>query len=167
MVFALPKGLWLDLAIFVAMHLQGNRLFAASGVVLSIGLIASAVGVVKEQWVALRFGIGDELEVFAMGLLLPIFVIGFIGSSISAVVVPAYVKARRDEQEETFLAETGALFQVFLVFLVALTCAISWIAMPYLASGFDVEKMQRARWVAIALAPAIAQQGRRVLPTEF
>lgn len=143
----------------VAKRLQPSRLFTASVVVLALGLLTSLVGLFKEQWVALRFGLGDELEVFTIGLTLPLFVTGLIGSSISAVVIPAYARARRDQQDDQFVAGVGALFQTFLLLLVALTCAVSWFLMPYLASGFEADKLERVRWMAMALTPIVALQG--------
>jgi putative peptidoglycan lipid II flippase len=136
--------------------MRGRKILTASAVVLAIGLIGSIIGLLKEQWIASRFGIGGEVDVFAIALTIPLFVMALIGSCVGAIVIPAYTKAIRSKEEKQLVTDIGGLFLPFLIIMTVLTCAISWYILPSLASGFDGAKLEKARLITLALGPLVA-----------
>lgn len=135
-----------------------RRLLSASVIVVVLGLIANLIGLFKEQWVAHRFGIGDAIDVFSIGLTIPVFVATLLSSAIGAVVIPGYLAARSKSKDFDFILEVLCLLSVLLFFLVIITASFGWILMPELASGFDAKKIAETKFIFLFLCPLIVIQ---------
>lgn len=135
-----------------------RKLFSASVLVVCLGLLANLVGLAKEQLVAYFFGVGDELDVFIMGLTLPMLVSGLIGSSVTTAVIPGFLAAQKNGDEARFLLEVGGLL-LFLVLLAIVGCVVAGVLlMPLLAQGFSSPKMAATISLVVALSPIILLQ---------
>lgn len=135
-----------------------RKLFSASVLVMGLGLAANLVGLAKEQLVAYFYGAGDAVDVFSIGLALPLLFSTLVASSVSAAVIPAFMAARERGEELRFLYEAALLMLAF-VLLIMVVCAVAGVAlMPYLAHGFSRQKLLTAMSVVLILSPIIVLQ---------
>ncbi len=95
-----------------------QKLLSASVLVMGLGLVVNLVGLSKELLVAYHFGIGDILDIYSIGLALPVLFSGFIGSSIGAAVIPAFMIARERGEEIKFLHEVSIMILGCVFFLI-------------------------------------------------
>lgn len=135
-----------------------RRLLSASVIVVVLGLVANLIGLFKEQWVAHRFGIGDAIDVFSIGLTIPIFVATLLSSAIGAVVIPGYLAARSKSKDFDFIIEVLCLLSALLFFSLIVTASVGWVLMPELASGFGDQKLAETKLIFLFLCPLIVIQ---------
>ena len=84
---------------FFGENMSYRKLISASVIVTGLGFLSNIVSFIKELIVANYFGIGDALDIFAMGLALPFFFSGLLGSAIGTAVVPGYVIAKNEKND--------------------------------------------------------------------
>jgi peptidoglycan biosynthesis protein MviN/MurJ (putative lipid II flippase) len=68
-----------------------KKLIGLSIIVLIINLLVSALGFIKEILVANYFGISHILDLYNLGIVIPLMFIGVISSVIVSVVTPRYI----------------------------------------------------------------------------
>lgn len=135
-----------------------RRVLTSSVVILILGVVVNISGLIKELFVAQHFGTGNQLDIFTMGLAIPLFLNALFGTAIGSVVVPAYVKSKAEHQSQAFIADVMVLTLLLSVFLTFISVGASFLVMPYMASGFDADKLQRSMEVGVLLSPLIMIQ---------
>ena len=118
---------------------MSRKLISASIIVLLIGLVTSIVGLLKEIFVAHEFGTGSDIDIFYLGLTIPIFVATLFSSAINATVIPAYLQAKAENNTTDFFISSIKLTLFFLVFLCILSSSFVYFLQPHFL-GFSVEK---------------------------
>lgn len=137
------------------LKLRKNGLVSASIIVVALGLGSSVLSLIREQWIAHRFGVGGMMDMFSIAWAGPLFAAGLIGSAINAAVIPAYLRAQKAGESSRFLVNVGALVLVVAGAFSVIASISCWVLMPYLASGFDSVKLSGTRVLAALLSPLI------------
>lgn len=135
-----------------------RKLLSASVLVMGLGLVANLVGLAKEQLVAYFYGASDTVDVFSLGLALPLLFSTLVGSSVNAAIIPAFMAARERGEDLRFLYEAGLLMMAFVLGVMALCAVAGAILMPYMAHGFSQQKLLTALTVVVVLSPIIVLQ---------
>lgn len=136
-----------------------RKLVSASAIVIGLGLLTNIVSFIKELIVVSYFGIGDTIDVFAMGFGLPLFFSTLLGSAIGTAVVPSYVMAKNKKNDSEFITEVTWLLGLILVFIVFLCFLVVYFILPLMMSGFSDTKKNLSLSVAFLLSPMIFLQG--------
>lgn len=136
-----------------------RKLVSASAIVIGLGLLSNIVGFIKELMVANYFGIGDVVDVFAMGFSLPLFFSGLCGSAIGAAVVPSYVMAKKEKKDSEFVGEISLLLGFILLLMALLCCLVAYLILPLMMEGFSESKKSLSLSVAFLLSPIVFLQG--------
>lgn len=135
-----------------------RKLLSASVLVMGLGLVANLIGLAKEQLVAYFYGAGDTIDVFSLGLALPVLFSTLVGSSVNAAIIPAFMVARERGEELCFLYEVGLLMLAFVLGVMLLCAVTGVVLMPSMADGFSQQKLLMALKVVVALSPIIVLQ---------
>lgn len=136
-----------------------RKLISASIIVTVLGLFSNIVGFIKELMIANYFGIGDAIDVFAMGFSLPLFFSGLLGSAIGTAVVPSYVMAKKEKKDSEFIVDVACLLSIILILVVLLCCLVVYYVLPLMMDGFSDSKKSLSLSVAFLLSPVIFFQG--------
>lgn len=144
---------------FFGENMSYRKLISASVIVTGLGFLSNIVSFIKELIVANYFGIGDALDIFAMGLALPFFFSGLLGSAIGTAVVPGYVIAKNEKNDSEFITEVTWLLSFILIFVVLLCCLSVFCALPFMMGEFSDSKQSLSLSVALFLSPMIFVHG--------
>ncbi|MEL6927025.1 MAG: lipid II flippase MurJ [Cyanobacteria bacterium J06600_6] len=135
-----------------------RQIFTATiivGLLTGLGKFASTG---KELVVAWRFGTGNELDAFVMAMVVPSFVVTVIAESFKAALIPTYIDVREKQgsqaAQKLFSGVTTRAVS-FLVAAAVLMAATAPLYLPFLASGFDSEKLQLTNRLLWSLCPVI------------
>lgn len=116
----------------------------------------------KELVIAWKFGTADALEAFLIAFLLPSFVISVVAASFNAALMPTYIRVKEKEGNEA----AQKLFSSFMVwglvllmFVTILMVVTAPLYLPFLASGFDKDKLDLTLHILYILAPVIVGSG--------
>ena len=71
-----------------------KKIIGLSLLVLVINLMISAIGFFRELVVASYFGISHVLDLYNLGIVIPMIFVGVISSAIVAVVTPKYINSK-------------------------------------------------------------------------
>lgn len=143
--------------------LSSNRkIFHAT---LTIALITAFVKVVtlaKELLVAYYFGRSDVLDAFVMAFALSSFAINMVAGSIEVALVPEFVHAREHQDHAIVAQLVTNVMAVFLLLLVIISLLIIVgmpFFLPYIAHGFNRDKLELTRQLTYFLIPTIILSG--------
>lgn len=139
-----------------------RKIFAAVVTVALLTALVKIVALVKESVVAWKFGTGDALDAFLIALQFPAFIINVVVAPFSTALIPTYIQVR--EQEYTKAAQkllTGAIIWgmglLGIITVVMVTSAS--LCLPWIASGFNPEKLNLTFHLLCALAPLVPVSG--------
>jgi putative peptidoglycan lipid II flippase len=142
---------------------SANHQIFSAAIVVAIGtLVVKLGGMLKELFVAWRFGTGDDLDAFLIALVIPSFLVNVIAGSFSYVLVPSYIQVR--EQEGAIAAQkllSGAsLWSFGLLLLTTLLMLITApLYLPLLTAGFHADKLRLTYHLLYAIAPMVLFSG--------
>ncbi|OKH53214.1 virulence factor MviN [Calothrix sp. HK-06] len=135
-----------------------RKIFSAAIAVGLFTALVKVVAIIKEVVVAWRFGTGNELDAFLIALTIPSFIINLVGGSLSSALIPVYIKVL----EQKGLKAAQRLFSgVTICSLGFLSIAVIFILstapmyLPWMASGFNSEKLNLTFYFLCALSPFI------------
>ncbi|AFZ32838.1 virulence factor MVIN family protein [Gloeocapsa sp. PCC 7428] len=139
-----------------------RKIFGAAITIATLTLLVKVVAVGKELVIAWRFGTGDAIDAFLIALLLPAFVINVIAGSFNAALVPTYIQV----QEQQGVKAAHQLFSGTMVWglaLLGVTTIIMVIGapiyLPWIAGGFDAEKLNLTYRLLYSIAPLVILSG--------
>jgi putative peptidoglycan lipid II flippase len=98
----------------------------------------------KEIATAACFGPGELLDAYLMALVLPIFLVNILGSTLGSAFLPTYVQVKRNDGREAAQRLFSTALTWTLIFLMALSVLLFWgapIWLSWLAKGFGPAKM--------------------------
>ncbi|MEX0880059.1 MAG: lipid II flippase MurJ [Thermoanaerobaculia bacterium] len=127
------------------------RAFLAVG---TAAVLAKAFAAGKDLFVASRYGVSEELDVFLAALLIPFFLVSVVAGSFAAVAVPAYLGALRAGGPEEGVRLVRLLAGRLLIALAAAAAILLLASGPLVtlvASGFSPEKREITRRCLVAL----------------
>lgn len=142
---------------------RGNKsvnrhIFAAAMTIGGITGLVKLVAMAKELAIAYQFGTGDVLDAFLIAYLLPAFAINVVAGSLSACLVPAYIRAKEQQGQEA----AQVLFSGFLwwgiVLLVGVSLLLAVVApyiLPWIATGFEASKLELVEELFYWLLPLL------------
>jgi putative peptidoglycan lipid II flippase len=139
-----------------------RQIFAAAAIVGLGTLFVKVITVAKELVVAWKFGINNDIDAYLIALLVPAFIINTIAGSVNAAIIPTYIQVR--EREGKKVAQkllSGAITWnlILLVIATIVTIAAAPLYLPYIASGFDADKLDLTFKLICAIAPVILLNG--------
>jgi len=135
------------------------------GAVLTVAILTAfvkLVGTVKELVIAWKFGTGDHLDAFYIGLLIPEFVLNVVAGSFNTALIPTYIRVREQEgvTASQRLFSSATLWSLGVLGIT--TCLIVGAApfyLPRLASGFSPEKLDLTFKLLCVASPIIMLTG--------
>lgn len=139
-----------------------RKIFGAAITIAVLTLLVKVVAVAKELVIAWRFGTGDAVDAFLIALLIPAFVINVIAGSFNAALIPTYIQVR----EQQGLKAAHQLFSGTMVWGLALLGITTLIMvtgaplyLPWIATGFDAQKLNLTFQLLYAIAPLVILSG--------
>lgn len=138
---------------------------AAVTVALMTGLVQVA-SVAKELVVAWKFGTGDALDAFLIAFMVPSFIINVVAGSFNAALIPTYIRVR--EQEGMTAAQrlfSGVMLWSLglLGITTLLMVAAAPLYLPWIAGGFNLEKLDLTFRLLCTIAPVVLSRGLLVI----
>ena len=135
------------------------------GAALTVAVLASLVKLVtiaQELVVAYRFGISDTLDAFWIALLVPSLLTYVIGGSLNVALIPSFIQVREREGVEAaqqLLSEvTGWSIALLGIITLVITAAAPFY-LPWIASGFNPEKLALTSRLLYLIAPIVLLGG--------
>lgn len=139
-----------------------RQIFGAAITVALMTVFVKVAAVGKELVVAWRFGTGDEIDAFLMAYIIPSFIINVVAGSFNAALIPTYIRVR--EQEGRVAAQR--LFSSVMVWSLGLLgittllmVAAAPLYLPWIARGFNPEKLNLTFRLLCIMAPVILLSG--------
>jgi putative peptidoglycan lipid II flippase len=139
-----------------------RKIFSAAIAVGLFTAIVKVIAIIKEMVVAWQFGTGNELDAFLIALIIPSFVINLVGGSFSSALIPTYIQVL----EQKGVKASQKLFSgvtisglAFLGIAIMLMLSTASIYLPWMASGFNSEKLNLTFQFLCALSPIILLSG--------
>ncbi len=154
---------WLDFRLGTS---AGARILGAGAVVAVLSGLARLVAVARDLVLAAQFGLGPELDVLFVALMLYQVVIGVFVGSASAAFLPTYVGVRGREGPAAahhLLRGVGALGALVLLAMTLLVVGGAGLYLPWLAPGFDAAQLALGRHLVWLLAPLLLLSGATTL----
>ena len=105
-----------------------NSWIKSSLLLLGIGVVAKAIALIKEGFIASNFGIGPELDYFYQIILVPIFIANLLGSPLAQVIIPSMLQNEGTDAKK--------ISQAFFAFVLKLLLALLPITM-FITRGFQ------------------------------
>src|SRR5215218_6263220 len=139
-----------------------RRIFSSAAIVGVSILLVKLLAMAKDLVVAGSFGTGSAIDAFLIAFVLPAFVSGLVGGSISAAFVPTFVevKEKHGEREAYRLLSSVMVLSLGLRLLTTLVlAALGPNALPFLAKGFDAETLALTRRLFFLMLPCVIATG--------
>lgn len=132
-----------------------RNLLSASVWVVALGILVNLAWLGREKVIANLYGVGDVVDVFYLGLALPLYAAGLVGACVSSAVIPAFTAARQQGKTNVFLGEVFWLLMVFVLAIMGLCAALGWWITPWMAKGFAAGKIHMALQATVLLVPIV------------
>ena len=148
------------------MQSVSRRIFSAALMVGSLNGVVMIVSVVRDLAFAYRFGTGEIVDAFLIGLLIPTLTIQLIAGSLSIALVPEMLRAlgNGEHTEAADLSSSVAAIAVGLLCLVTLVLLVIRVRVTgVLTSGFDPQRSELTSFFYIGTLPSIIIQGWSLL----
>ncbi|BDU71773.1 murein biosynthesis integral membrane protein MurJ [Mesoterricola silvestris] len=139
-----------------------RRVFGAALVVGILTLGIKVFALLKESFVAARYGTGNDYDAFIIAMIVPASLAAILSGSLDAALIPTYIEVRETEDHEAAhrLYATILLWNtIVLVGTVGLLALTVDLWLPLLASRFDPAKMALARKLVFASLPIVVLTG--------
>ncbi len=139
-----------------------RQIFGAALTVATGTAFVKVISVMKELFVAWKFGIGDELDAFFIALVVPSFIINVIAGSFHAAFIPSYIQAReRDGKKVAQKLFSGVTIwaAVLLAIITIFMIITAPLYLPLIAGGFERQKLDLTFRLLYAIAPLILLDG--------
>ncbi len=139
-----------------------RRIFHTALTIAAITFGVKLASLIKDVGVAATFGTGDNVEAFLMAYLLPTFVIGIVGGSLNAALIPTYIQLREAEGQSAADRLFSSIVVISASILLVTTAALALVGhmlLPLLATGFSPAKRGLTEQLFYLLLPAILLNG--------
>lgn len=135
-----------------------RKIFGAAITVAALTAFVKVAAVVKELVVAWRFGTGDAVDAYLIALLIPAFIINVVAGSFNAALIPTYIQVREKQgihAAQQLFSGTMICSLGLLAITTLITIATAPIYLPWIAAGFEPEKLRLTFYLLCAIAPLI------------
>ncbi|MBI1748039.1 MAG: polysaccharide biosynthesis C-terminal domain-containing protein [Acidobacteria bacterium] len=140
-----------------------NRRIFGAAVTVALFTILTRVGqVIREPVLAAWFGAGAEMDAFLTAFLIPSLLITVIAGSMSAGLIPAFVRVR----EQVGLAAAHRLYSSAMLCGLGLLSAVTLLMgffgpslLPWIGYGFSAEKLELSRRLFLIFLPILIING--------
>jgi putative peptidoglycan lipid II flippase len=135
------------------------------GAVVIVGLstvLVKFAAFAKDAVVAWKFGTGDDIDAFLIALLVPAFIITVVSESLNAALIPTYIQVREQQGQQAAqrLFSGATVWGMGLLILTSILMVVSApVYLPWLARGFNAEKLQLTLHLLWAIAPSVLLSG--------
>ncbi|MBA3943472.1 MAG: murein biosynthesis integral membrane protein MurJ [Herpetosiphonaceae bacterium] len=139
-----------------------RRIFHTALTIASLTFGVKLVSLIKDVSVAAAFGTGDSVEAFLMAYVLPTFVIGIVGGSLNAALIPTYIQLREVEGQpaaDRLFSSTVIIAGTILLLTTTILASVGHMLLPLLATGFSPAKRALTERLFYLLLPAILLNG--------
>jgi putative peptidoglycan lipid II flippase len=144
------------------MQSVNRRIFAVAVTVGILNGIVMAVAVLRDLIFAYRFGTGEIIDAFLMGLLVPTMAVQLIGASLSLAIVPEMVRLKGEPDRAKIGEFSSAAVGIGLGVLLLTMVALLLLRQPFmtvLTAGFDEKRTHLTSFFFLGLLPCIVVQG--------
>ena len=138
------------------------KIFHATATIFVMSVLVNMSLICKELVIAWKFGTKDALDAFLIAFLLPSFVTRVVASSFNAALIPTYIRVKEKEGNEAAQKLFSSFIVWSLVLLILVTILMIFTAplyLPFLASGFDEDKLYLTLNILYMLAPFVIVSG--------
>jgi len=128
------------------LHFKSKTITSAAFLLAATALASRVLGLVRDRILAGKFGAGDELDIYFAAFRIPDFLYNIvIAGAISAAFIPVFIALYTKNKKEAWAAASNFL-NVALFILIALAAILAFAApaiVPFVAPGFDAEKISQ------------------------
>ena len=125
-------------------HAPSRTITSAAFLLAFAALVSRILGLARDRILAGKFGAGDELDIYFTAFRIPDFLYSIvIAGAISAAFIPVFVSLYTKNKEEAWKVASNFL-NITLLALIVLAGVLAMFApilMPYVAPGFEGEKI--------------------------
>ncbi|MBW4512538.1 MAG: murein biosynthesis integral membrane protein MurJ [Scytonematopsis contorta HA4267-MV1] len=139
-----------------------RQIFGAAIVVGLLTVFVKLASVSKELVLAWKFGTGDELDAFYIAFVVPSLIINVVAGSFQSSLIPTYIEVREQEGKKAaqkLFSGVSVLVLGLSVVATVLIIVTAPIYLPYIAGGFDKEKLDLTFYLLCAMAPLVVING--------
>jgi putative peptidoglycan lipid II flippase len=139
-----------------------RRILNAAVMVGAMNGLVMLVAVLRDLIFAYRFGTGEIVDAFLMGLLVPSMAVQLIGVSLGLAMVPEMIRLRggNDRAEADALSSSAAIVGLGVLVLVSIILLSFFRPITVLLSaGFDAERTRLTGFFLLGLLPCVVLQG--------
>lgn len=133
------------------MHRKFNGIHESALLLGVTALVSQIMGFLIQRILAAKFGTSAELDVFYAAFRVPDFLYATVASFVAVTVLVPFVAEVGHLGQKKLNEFVGAVFTSFAI-LMALVCAVAWVAMPWLADklvpGFA--SIEKEHYIGIA-----------------
>jgi putative peptidoglycan lipid II flippase len=139
-----------------------RRIFATAVTVGAMNGVVMVVAVLRDLIFAYRFGTGEIVDAFLMGLLVPTMAVQVVGTSLGLAIVPEVIRlhGHSDRAESDSLSSSTTIIGLGL--LLSLSVILLLLRHPLtavLTAGFDAERARLTSFFFLGFLPCIVVQG--------
>jgi putative peptidoglycan lipid II flippase len=139
-----------------------RRIFSATVTIGVLTLGVKLASMLKEMLVAAWFGTGDAMDAFVIAFMVPSYIINVVAGSFNAALIPVHVDVRENEGAPAAQRLFSGTVALSLALLLAATLCLGLLGpviLPFLCSGFGLEKMMLTERLFYLLLPAVLISG--------
>jgi putative peptidoglycan lipid II flippase len=148
------------------MQSVSRRILSAALMVGSLNGVVMIVSVVRDLAFAYRFGTGEIVDAFLIGLLVPNLTVQLIAGSLSFALIPELLRTSGDGEhtEVAKLSSSVAALALGLLFLVTIALVVGRASITgVLTVGFDPQRTELTSFFYLGTLPCILIQGWSLL----
>ena len=133
------------------------------------GIIASSLTIfgfvgffLRDLMMARWFGIGNDLDLFFVGMMIPMFLVAIFSIPLGSAFIPVFLNIKENKnlsKDQVFVSHLSFLFTCFLGFVCVILFLVSSHLMPLLGWNFSPQKLQNARTILILFLPVLFLSG--------
>ena len=143
-----------------------GRIFAATALIATIGILVKITSLGKEVLVARYFGASDMLDCFYVAFLLPTFLIGILANSCNDALIPTYIEVRETEGLHAAGRVFSSVASLYVLMLLGASASLALLQrwfLPVLGSSFGPDKLALTRSLFFILLATLSLSGMSAL----
>jgi putative peptidoglycan lipid II flippase len=139
-----------------------RQIFGAALTIATLTALVKVAAVTKELIVAWKFGTGDDVDAFLIAFIIPSFIINLVAGSFSSALIPSYIQVREQtglKAAHQLLASATVLGLGLLAATTILMLVMAPVYLPWLASGFNPQKLDLTWRLLCTISPLVFLSG--------
>lgn len=143
-----------------------REIVKSTAIIILITILAKAIGIITQIVVASKFGLGKEMDIFYISVMIPMLLVGVIGGCTGAALIPIYTDYRIKKGSKEAGLICSSILNVSLLALIAITVSLAIFAkhlIPLAAPGFKKETIDIGIKLALLVFPILIFGGMNVI----